>query len=117
MDSYTVDIIRKIADIQITALNKIKNNPITDTSTQVMFEVIGVTSKTINKYSNRYIQLYENIKLQPLCINLLNRYQLGLCIHILFHSEDLWLTENPIGVQGAWQLMFTAMKKFDKSKR
>lgn len=113
MDSYTVDIIRKIADIQIKALNKVKDNPNDTTSSKVMLEVIGVTPRTLTKYTNKFIKLYEDIKKQPLYINLLNRYQLGLCIHILFYSEDYWLNENPQGVQGAWQLMFKAMEKFE----
>ena len=42
----------------------------------------------------------------------LDEYQLLLCSHILWKMEEVWILDNPQGVNGAWLEINKAISKF-----
>ena len=116
MDKETKDIIKRIASIQIEALQNIRDNfHNLNPSEKEMLQTLlwlypNVDDKTLEAeiyetLENR-IQGYKDILEYPSLIKVVDEHQLYICSHILFQMEEEWLLDNSQGVYGAWDLLF-----------
>jgi hypothetical protein len=124
MDNETKQIINSIADIQIEALQRIKQNenkPNASLSRDLVLKFLGFEEdsedtleirRQVHEVIDQRIDTYRNIKEYPYLIKMLSEYQLFMCSHILFNMEDTWILDNAQGVQGAWSLIKEAIHKF-----
>ena len=58
------------------------------------------------------IDAYKQLIDIPTAIYCLDEYQLLLCSHILWKMEEVWILDNPQGVNGAWLEINKAISKF-----
>lgn len=111
LEPNTSEIISKIADIQLEALHKLKDNP-TIIAEDHLMKLLEVKDQEIEEAIDRHIQIYEDLKQAPELLKLLTEYQVSLCSYILWKMESEWVNLNQEGVLGAWALIINAQLKF-----
>lgn len=107
-------VIKQIAEIQVEALNSIIANP-SEVNFLDLRDYLEVDDADIVSAATRLKDVYLHISEaedSSRLIALLNEYQLGSCIHILFNIEDNLISEYPIEVNRAWSILMDAQKKF-----
>lgn len=109
MDLQTKEVIKMIAEIQISAIIDIRDNGNKDLD---IVQKYIEAKEDISEQINKLLAIYQRIKEYPCNILLLTEYQLLICSHILYRMEDEWNLKYPRGVFGAWQEIHKAMKKF-----
>ena len=117
MEPNTIDIINKIADIQLLALNKLKTNYIEEFTEDELCKLLQVKQSEISDAIDIHIQVYENLKKYPNAIRMLGEYQISLCSYILWKMESEWIVDNQEGVIGAWAIITEAQRKFHPEYR
>jgi len=100
-------IIRNIAEIQVSALESLSRDSY---NTKLLDDLIS--KDDYESVRDELIDLYKQMVEMPQLIKLLNEYQLGVCVHILYRMEDEWLLENGEGVYGVWHILFELQGKF-----
>lgn len=116
MDKETKDIIKRIALIQIEALQNIRDNfynlnPSEKDMLQTLLSIYpnvdnkSLESEILETLDNR-ICAYKDIFEYPSLIKAIDERQLHICSHILFQMEEEWLLDNSQGVYGAWDVLF-----------
>ncbi len=111
IEPNTTKVISMIADIQIEALNKLKDNP-NIISKDYLMKLVEAKEDEITEAIEKLICIYEDIKQAPELLNMLTEYQTSLCSYILWRMEAEWLEINQEGVLGAWALIIRAQNKF-----
>lgn len=117
MEQSTSEIISKIADIQLEALNKLKTEKIQEFTEDELCKLLQVRPEYIEQAINSHIQLYEDVKQSPDLVKLLPEYQTSLCSYILWRMESEWININQEGVVGAWAIITEAQRKFHPEYR
>lgn len=122
MESTTEQVIKQIAQVQVEALQTIRQNP-----RAFNRDLVGkLFSKEysdetfvedIIKAIDSRLEVYKNILERPSFIMMLDEYQLLICSHILFKLEDEWINENVEGVLGTWQLLNDLLEKYHPELR
>lgn len=132
MDKETSQIIKNIAEIQIEALQRIIDNedkPNASLSQELIIELLNIDISQLeegtpyNKMNQKLktlihrkvdmrIDAYKQMIEIPTAIYCLDEYQLLLCSHILWKMEEVWILDNPQGVNGAWLEINRAISKF-----
>lgn len=108
-------ILWKIAEIQLDALHNIQAHK-EELDDNFIIRYIENSYNDINLGISKLEDIYTQIsqaRYPDLLINLLSEYQLGICIHILFRMEDIWMNEfSQRDVMAAWDLLLKAQAKF-----
>lgn len=122
MESTTEQVIKQIAQVQVEALQTIRQNPRAFNKDLVgkLFskEYSDETFvEDIIKAIDSRLEVYKNILERPSFIRMLDEYQLLICSHILFKLEDEWINENVEGVLGTWQLLNDLLEKYHPELR
>lgn len=122
MESTTEQVIKQIAQVQVEALQTIRQNPRAFNKDLVgkLFskEYSDETFvEDIIKAIDSRLEVYKNILERPGFIRMLDEYQLLICSHILFKLEDEWINENVEGVLGTWQLLNDLLEKYHPELR
>ena len=132
MDKETSQIIKNIAEIQIEALQRIIDNedkPNSSLSQELIIDLLNIDISQLeegtpyNKMNQKLktlihskvdmrIDAYKQMIEIPTAIYCLDEYQLLLCSHILWKMEEVWILDNPQGVNGAWLEINRAISKF-----
>ena len=132
MDKETSQIIKNIAEIQIEALQRIIDNedkPNASLSQELIIDLLNIDISQLeegtpyNKMNQKLktlihrkvdmrIDAYKQLIDIPTAIYCLDEYQLLLCSHILWKMEEVWILDNPQGVNGAWLEINKAISKF-----
>lgn len=132
MDKETSQIIKNIAEIQIEALQRIIDNedkPNASLSQELIIELLNIDisqleegtpynkmNQKLNTLIHRKVDMridaYKQMIEIPTAIYCLDEYQLLLCSHILWKMEEVWILDNPQGVNGAWLEINRAISKF-----
>ena len=132
MDKETSQIIKNIAEIQIEALQRIIDNedkPNASLSQELIIYLLNIDISQLeegtpyNKMNQKLktlihrkvdmrIDAYKQMIEIPTAIYCLDEYQLLLCSHILWKMEEVWILDNPQGVNGAWLEINLAISKF-----
>lgn len=132
MDKETSQIIKNIAEIQIEALQRIIDNedkPNSSLSQELIIYLLNIDISQLeegtpyNKMNQKLktlihrkvdmrIDAYKQMIEIPTAIYCLDEYQLLLCSHILWKMEEVWILDNPQGVNGAWLEINKAISKF-----
>ena len=132
MDKETSHIIKNIAEIQIEALQRIIDNedkPNASLSQESIIYLLNIDISQLeegtpyNKMNQKLktlihrkvdmrIDAYKQMIEIPTAIYCLDEYQLLLCSHILWKMEEVWILDNPQGVNGAWLEINRAISKF-----
>ena len=132
MDKETSQIIKNIAEIQIEALQRIIDNedkPNASLSQELIIYLLNIDISQLeegtpyNKMNQKLktlihrkvdmrIDAYKQMIEIPTAIYCLDEYQLLLCSHILWKMEEVWILDNPQGVNGAWLEINRAISKF-----
>lgn len=132
MDKETSQIIKNIAEIQIEALKRIidkEDEPNASLSQELLMELLNIDISQLeegtpyNKMNQKLktlihrkvdmrIDAYKQMIDIPTAIYCLDEYQLLLCSHILWKMEEVWILDNPQGVNGAWLEINRAISKF-----
>lgn len=117
MDKETKDIIRRIAYIQVEALQNILDNfynlnPSERDMLKDLLYLIPESEQEILDTLHNRIQGYKEIIEYPNLIKAIDEQQLYICSHILFQMEDEWIIDNSQGVYGAWNILFKESYKF-----
>jgi len=111
MEQNTAKIISQIAEIQLEALHKLKDNP-KEISVLALMKLLETTDDEITEAIDNHINLYEDLRDNPGLIKMLTEYQTSLCSYILWRMEDTWVSQNQEGVLGAWAILTEAQRKF-----
>ena len=82
MDRNTKDVIKRIAEVQLLALNSIKSN-FEDCDSDLVKSYLEIFNEDFNDQLDRLIDLYFQMKSIPTMIRCLSEYQLLICSHIL----------------------------------
>lgn len=120
MDQNTKDIINKIADIQVAALDNICKN-IEHLPNDLIAEFLDCPpgyeedKQILLEEAQARLEAYKYMKDYPSMIQALSEYQLYICSHILFRMEEEWVQDNPEGVTKTWELLFKHIDKFHPS--
>ena len=132
MDKETSQIIKNIAEIQIEALKRIidkEDEPNASLSQELIIDLLNIDISQLedgtpyNKMNQKLktlihrkvdmrIDAYKQMIEIPTAIYCLDEYQLLLCSHILWKMEEVWILDNPQGVNGAWLEINRAISKF-----
>lgn len=108
-------ILWKIAEIQLDALHNIQAHK-EELDDNFIIRYIENSYNDINLGISKLEDIYTQIsqaRCPDLLINLLSEYQLGICIHILFRMEDIWMNEfSQRDVMSAWDILLKAQSKF-----
>lgn len=114
MDKETKDIIKLIAGIQIESLNSLKDdvNNGNNIAEDLIKKFFQIDNDEIIQALDEHIQLYVDIEQTPQLINMINEYQMLVCLHILFRMEDEWVHTNSQGVLGTWAIFQKLNLKF-----
>lgn len=111
MEQSTAKIISQIAEIQLEALHKLKENK-AEINQEALMKLLETKEDEIDTAIDNHINLYEDLKDNPDLIKMLNEYQTSLCSYILWRMEDSWVSQNQEGVLGAWSIIIAAQRKF-----
>ena len=98
MDAETKTVIKNIAQIQVEALTHISKN-LEDTDHYLLKKLLQIEEGEIRGVLDNMIKLYSDMIEYPQLIKTLTEYQLYVCSHIL------WKTDNSQGVLGAWAII------------
>ena len=133
MDKETSQIIKNIAEIQIEALKRIidkEDEPNSSLSQELLMELLNIDISQLLESGTPYNKMNQKLKTLihhkvymgidaykqlidiPTAIYCLDEYQLLLCSHILWKMEEVWILDNPQGVNGAWLEINKAISKF-----
>lgn len=133
MDKETSQIIKNIAEIQIEALQRIIDNedkPNSSLAQELLIELLNIDTSQLLEKGTPYNKMNQKLKTLihhkvymridaykqlidiPTAIYCLDEYQLLLCSHILWKMEEVWILDNPQGVNGAWLEINKAIRKF-----
>ena len=133
MDKETSQIIKNIAEIQIEALKRIidkEDEPNASLSQELLIELLNIDISQLLESGTPYNKMNQKLKSLihhkvymridaykqlidiPSAICCLDEYQLLLCSHILWKMEEVWILDNPQGVNGAWLEINKALYKF-----
>lgn len=108
-------ILWKIAEIQLDALYNIQAHK-EELDDNFIIRYIENSYNDINLGIAKLEDIYTQIsqaRCPDLLINLLSEYQIGICIHILFRMEDIWMNEfSQRDVMAAWDILLKAQSKF-----
>lgn len=108
-------ILWKIAEIQLDALHNIQAHK-EELDDNFIIRYIENSYNDINLGIAKLEDIYTQIsqaRYPDLLINLLSEYQIGICIHILFRMEDIWMNEfSQRDVMAAWDILLKAQSKF-----
>ena len=104
-------LIPELAEIQIEAFKKLKAAPNSVDQYQLN-QLIEFNNEDVQEVLDRRIRYWELIKKMPALINGIPEYQLGICMHILFTMEEIWVQKNPDGVNAMWDLFDKLYLKF-----
>lgn len=122
MESTTEQVIKQIAQVQVEALQTIRQNPRAFNRDLVgklfskEYSDETFVEDIIQAIDSR-LEVYKNILERPSFIRMLDEYQLLICSHILFKLEDEWINENVEGVLGTWQLLNDLLEKYHPELR
>lgn len=122
MESTTEQVIKQIAQVQVEALQTIRQNPRAFNKDLVgklfskEYSDETFVEDIIQAIDSR-LEVYKNILERPSFIRMLDEYQLLICSHILFKLEDEWINENVEGVLGTWQLLNDLLEKYHPELR
>lgn len=122
MESTTEQVIKQIAQVQVEALQTIRQNPRAFNRDLVgklfskEYSDETFVEDIIQAIDSR-LEVYNNILERPSFIRMLDEYQLLICSHILFKLEDEWINENVEGVLGTWQLLNDLLEKYHPELR
>lgn len=122
MESTTEQVIKQIAQVQVEALQTIRQNPRAFNKDLVgklfskEYSDETFVEDIIQAIDSR-LEVYNNILERPSFIRMLDEYQLLICSHILFKLEDEWINENVEGVLGTWQLLNDLLEKYHPELR
>lgn len=111
MNNQLKQVIKEIANIQLTALRKLKEDP-TVIDYEDLMMLFPESDLYISESLNERISLWETIKANPLWINTIDQYTLGVSTHILFTMESEWVLQYPEGVNLAWEFFDKIYKKY-----
>lgn len=133
MDKETSQIIKNIAEIQIEALKRIidkEDEPNSSLAQELLIELLNIDTSQLLEKGTPYNKMNQKLKTLihhkvymridaykqlidiPTAIYCLDEYQLLLCSHILWKMEEVWILDNPQGVNGAWLEINRAISKF-----
>lgn len=133
MDKETSQIIKNIAEIQIEALKRIidkEDEPNSSLAQELLIELLNIDTSQLLEKGTPYNKMNQKLKTLihhkvymridaykqlidiPTAIYCLDEYQLLLCSHILWKMEEVWILDNPHGVNGAWLEINKAISKF-----
>lgn len=133
MDKETSQIIKNIAEIQIEALKRIidkEDEPNSSLAQELLIELLNIDTSQLLEKGTPYNKMNQKLKTLihhkvymridaykqlidiPTAIYCLDEYQLLLCSHILWKMEEVWILDNPQGVNGAWLEINRAIRKF-----
>lgn len=108
-------ILWKIAEIQLDALHNIQAHK-EELDDNFIIRYIENSYNDINMGIAKLEDIYTQIsqaRCPDLLINLLSEYQIGICVHILFRMEDIWMNEfSQRDVMVAWDILLKAQSKF-----
>lgn len=108
-------ILWKIAEIQLDALHNIQAHK-EELDDNFIIRYIENSYNDINLGISKLEDIYTQIsqaRCPDLLINLLSEYQIGICIHILFRMEDIWMNEfSQRDVMAAWDTLLKSQAKF-----
>lgn len=99
-----------VCDIQLEALESIKDCP--NKEQKLAAKLIQEHESDWDNQINRLTAMYQNIKIIPQSITLLDEYQLLVCSHILFRMEQVWMVEYSYGISSFWSVIHECMEKF-----
>lgn len=99
-----------VCDIQLDAIKSIKDYPIK--SRELAAKLIQEHESDWDAQIERLTSMYQNIKIIPQAITLLDEYQLLVCSHILFRMEQVWMVEYSYGISSLWSVIHECIEKF-----
>ena len=99
-----------VCDIQLDAIKSIKDYPIK--SRELAAKLIQEHESDWDAQIERLTSMYQNIKIIPQAITLLDEYQLLVCSHILFRMEQVWRVEYSYGISSLWSVIHECIEKF-----
>lgn len=99
-----------VCDIQLEAIKSIKDYPIK--SRELAAKLIQEHESDWDAQIERLTSMYQNIKIIPQAITLLDEYQLLVCSHILFRMEQVWRVEYSYGISSLWSVIHECIEKF-----
>jgi hypothetical protein len=109
MSNDTEEVIKRIASIQLDAIQRIIDNP-SKYNKFALRKFFGVTDEMVTHEANKLRETYKGIIDKPAKLYLLhNDYQFLVCSHILFRMEDTWILEFPNGVRETWEILNKAL--------
>lgn len=111
MDKETKEVVKRIAQIQLEALNHIKSN-MEFTDHNLLMKLLQVSEDDLVISLENHIQLYKDMVDMPQIIKTLNEYQLYICSHILWKMEEEWITDYSQGVLGTWAIITSYTNRF-----
>lgn len=112
MEQGTKDVIKAIASIQIDAIESIVKSGY-QVNHKLLCEYLQVTTSEVKNATHLLLSMYKNIEADPRSFVFLPKYQVGVCAHILFEMEDIWVNEYGFeAVHGAWGVMGKLNKEY-----
>ena len=112
MDKETKEVIKLIAGIQVNALEAIVDSGY-EVNHKLLCKYLQIGTLEIKNATNILMGMYKNILEDPRSFVFIPEYQVGVCAHILFEMEDIWI--NQLGVEavhGAWQIIGRLNKEY-----
>ena len=89
MDHGTKEVIKRIADIQVSAIESIINEDY-KVNHRMLCKYLQITPTEVKSATNILLSMYQNISADPRSFVFLPEYQVGVCAHILFEMEEVW---------------------------
>lgn len=112
MDKGTKEVIKRIADIQVSAIESIINDDYR-VNHRLLCRYLQITPTEVKSATNQLLTMYQNISSNPLSFVFLPEYQVGVCAHILFEMEDVWApTLGSDAIHGAWRVIGRLNKEY-----
>lgn len=112
MDKETKEVIKLIANIQVNALKSIIDNGYR-VNHKLLCKYLQINTIEIKRATKLLLGMYQNIQEDPRSFVFLPEYQVGVCAHILFEMEDIWVNRFGIdAIHGAWQVIGRLNKEY-----
>lgn len=112
MDQGTKEVIKRIASIQVDALESIVDSDY-KVNHRLLCEYLQITSTEVRNATNLLLSMYKNIQADPRSFVFLPEYQVGVCAHILFEMEETWLKDlDGASIHGAWEVIGNLNKEY-----
>ena len=105
MEQGTKNVIKCIAEIQVDAIESIVYSGY-KVNHKLLCEYLQITTSEIRNAANLLLSMYKNITADPRSFVFLPEYQVGVCAHILFEMEEIWVNKYGFeAVHGAWEVI------------